>query len=198
MSGIEQLDTQLLLAINGARAHWMDVLMVLFSDKYFWIWLYAPVALIIFRKWGWKGGLLCAALLVTAFILTDQVSVHLFKNVIKRPRPCTVPGLMDQLQLLEGFCNSKYGFVSSHAANTACVAIFLLAGKCITWKNARRVEKLLFILLPVYFLGNGYSRIYLGLHYPGDVLAGWLLGAFIGFVFARFFMAVSRKYLPVS
>lgn len=172
-------DLSLLFGINHLRAEWLSYVMVLVSDKYFWIFLYLPLLLLLYRHYSWRA-IAGVAVLVGAFVLTDWISVHAFKNVVERLRPCHNPEIAANLVIFEGACKGKFGFVSSHAANTMCVASFLMLSGLLVYNSGGRFERALFYILPVYVLLNAYSRVYLGVHYPSDILGGWALGLFMG------------------
>lgn len=185
MDALIQLDQKVFLIINGLHSPVFDFLMYWLSDKYIWVPLYAFLLFLMFREnrnHFWLV-LLMVALLVT---LTDQISVKLFKDVFMRLRPCHEPALDGLVRTLYGQCGGKYGFVSSHATNTFGVAVFTglaLFGRY-KW------------LMPAMLVWAGlvsYSRIYLGVHYPGDVIGGALTGALTGYlVFLLFRFLRSR------
>lgn len=168
-------DTWLLLAINGFHAPWADVVMWWVSSKLIWIPLYLFLAYLLWNEYGhlvWRSLLLVLLLVV----LTDQSSV-LIKNGVKRPRPTHEAGIENVIHVVKDYRGGAYGFVSSHAANTTGIALF--AGLLLR----RRIKNLLPALIVWAFLVS-YSRIYLGVHYPGDVLGGCLVGAFFGWTLA--------------
>jgi undecaprenyl-diphosphatase len=185
MDALIQFDQNLFLIINGLHSPFFDFLMYWFSDKYIWVPLYAFLLFLMFREnrnHFWLV-LLMVALLVT---LTDQISVKLFKDVFMRLRPCHEPALDGMVRTLYGQCGGKYGFVSSHATNTFGVAVFTGLVLTIRYKW----------IIPVMLAWAGlvsYSRIYLGVHYPGDVITGALTGAMTGYlVFLLFRMRKTR------
>ncbi len=185
MDALIQFDQNLFLIINGLHSPFFDFLMYWFSDKYIWVPLYAFLLFLMFREnrnHFWLV-LLMVALLVT---LTDQISVKLFKDVFMRLRPCHEPALDGMVRTLYGQCGGKYGFVSSHATNTFGVAVFTGLVLTIRYKW----------IIPVMLTWAAmvcYSRIYLGVHYPGDVAAGALTGAMTGYlVFLLFRMLKTR------
>lgn len=162
-------DTQLFLFLNGIHSPFWDPIMVFVSGKLSWMPLYLVLIFFIARKHGWKAiwWLVAIALVVVA---TDQISVGLFKNVFHRLRPCHNTDIQGIMHLV-GKCGGQFGFVSSHAANTFGVAVFL----SLLFKNKWVTYSLLFWAVFV-----SYSRIYLGVHYPGDVICGAILGAGLG------------------
>jgi undecaprenyl-diphosphatase len=162
-------DTQLFLFLNGLHSPVWDPIMIFASGKLTWLPLYLLLIFFIARKYGWKAiwWLLAIALVVVA---ADQVSVVLFKNALQRLRPCHTPELQNLIHLV-GKCGGQFGFVSSHAANTFGVATFLSLVFSKRWVT-------LSLLLWAVFVS--YSRIYLGVHFPGDVLCGAIIGAGIG------------------
>jgi undecaprenyl-diphosphatase len=142
------------------------------SDKFFWIPLYLFLFFLAYKQVGKRIWLLAisAALLI---LLSDQISVHAFKNVFLRLRPCHDLLLQSKVHLLNGYCGGTYGFVSSHAANTFALAMFLslfFQGRI----------KYFGILIFSWAALNAYSRIYGGVHYPADVIAGAILGMGVG------------------
>ncbi len=162
-------DTQLFLFLNGMHSHFWDPIMVFASGKLTWMPLYLLLIFFIARKHGWKTlwWLLAITLVIVA---ADQISSGIFKNGFQRLRPCHNPDLQSVIHLV-GRCGGKFGFVSSHAANTFGVAVFLTLLFKNRWATLGLLSWAAFV---------SYSRIYLGVHFPGDVLCGAILGAGIG------------------
>jgi undecaprenyl-diphosphatase len=167
------IDKQLFLFLNGLHSASLDWLMFHISEKLTWIPLYALILFLVIKKYKWKG--LFFLLFVTLLVfMSDQGSV-LMKNTFVRLRPCHEPSLEGLVHLVRGKCGGRYGFVSSHAANTFALAALVI----MVLKDTHRF---MIAVMLGYAILNGYSRIYLGVHYPGDVIFGALLGGGIGLV----------------
>jgi undecaprenyl-diphosphatase len=158
-------DTELFIIINGFRFEWLDPVMEIFSSIRFWIPMYLIVAAaIVLKKRMW--GIATLVALAVSFALSDQLSVHLFKNVFERLRPCHVEELKGMVHLLED-CGGKYGFISNHAANSFCFAMFT----SLFFKN-----RYYSIMIFLWAVCVSYSRIYAGKHFPLDVICGAVFG----------------------
>jgi undecaprenyl-diphosphatase len=176
------IDTEILLAINGWHAPWADTLMWIISAKATWIPLYLLlIGLLVWRyrqpamtsvKWLQKVPA-CVVMIVTiglAVGAADFIASGILKDLVARPRPTRVPELEGVLHLVNGYRSGQFGFVSSHAANTmACALLFSLI-----WRN-----KIATCGLMLWVAANCYSRMYLGVHYPTDILGGLIVGALV-------------------
>lgn len=178
-------DKELFLCLNGAHNSFWDFIMFWARDKLIWIPVYVLLLFILWKNYRGKIwiAILFAALLI---FLSDQISVHLFKDVFQRLRPCHEPDLAGMVHLVNGKCGGQYGFYSSHASNISAVAVFVLS-------LMRKKEKLTIILILLWAGLIIYSRIYLGVHYPGDVVAGALAGSLLGWMIARFLKNLLKK-----
>lgn len=168
---LEQLDVNLFLSLNALHSNFWDVIMYWFSEEITWIPLYAILLVGLFKKYGWKKLIPVVIGVALTITLTDQISVKAFKEVFERYRPCHNIEIQHLVHLVKNHCGGQYGFVSSHAANTFGLSAFL----CLLFSNNKLGLGLMFWAAVV-----SYSRIYLGVHYPADILAGALLGILIG------------------
>ena len=180
---LEQLlhiDTEILLAINGWHAPWADQLMWIISAKTTWIPLYLLlIGLLVWRyrqpamtsvKWLQRVPACVVMIVVIGLAVgaADFIASGILKDLVARPRPTRVPELEGVLHLVNGYKSGKFGFVSSHAANTMAVALLF----SLIWRN-----KIATVGLMLWVAANCYSRMYLGVHYPTDILGGLLIGA---------------------
>ena len=170
MTELKQLDYELYLYLNNLGSETWDPFWLLLTNKWSSIPLYAVLLILIFKRFGLKGTLytiVFVALLITA---TDQLA-NVFKHGFERLRPCRQEGIMEQARFIAVRCGS-YGYFSAHAASAMALAVFV--GLLL-----RNTYKWLLPLLMIWAFLVGYSRIYVGVHYPGDVLTGFVMGAVI-------------------
>lgn len=174
MEKLIEIDQSWLLAINGAHCGVMDQVMWYISQAWVWIPLYVVLIGLLIWRFGWKWGLVYTIALVAAVGLSDWISSGVIKHLVCRPRPTHEPALEGLVHVVNGYVGGLYGFVSSHAANTMSLAV--LFG--LIWN---KINHQAWWLLS-YVVVNCYSRMYLGVHYPGDILGGLLVGTVMAFV----------------
>ena len=179
------IDTSITLYLNSLHNSLFDSIMLFVSGKLSWVPLYLVLMFFAYKKTKnikvFLFFLVSIALLVT---IADQSSVHLFKNVFERLRPCHCEQIRNSIHIVNNHCGGQFGFVSSHATNMFALAIFL----SLFFKN-----KTVTILLVAWATLVAYSRIYLGVHYLGDVLGGAILGTVIAFIVYFIFKKISNK-----
>ena len=164
------LDKSLLLFLNSLHTPFLDWVMFWISYKFTFIPLYAAAIYFFFKKFGQTGWVILV-MAVVSVALADQISVHLFKDVFQRLRPTHTPGLEDLIHVVRDQRGGLYGFVSSHAANAFSFAVFSLLVFKVRWYT---------IAILCWALLVSYTRIYMGLHFPGDILGGAIVGSLIG------------------
>ncbi|MBI9057140.1 MAG: phosphatase PAP2 family protein [Labilibaculum sp.] len=179
------LDKELLLLLNGQQHYFWDYLMRLISEKEMWYVFYVVLIGCILNTYGWRKGGLILISLVLVIVVSDQIASGIFKPLFKRFRPSRDPDFSHMVNLVQGYTGGKYGFVSSHAANSFGLAVLA----SLILKN--RITSVFLIFWAIIV---SYSRIYLGVHYPGDILVGSLIG--IGMAYLGYFLL--QKYFKSS
>lgn len=171
MEKLIEFDRQLFLFLNGLHSSWADQPMFLISTEWLWFPLYAFFIYLIIKKMKTKAWLPIVAI-VLAVVLSDKISTAIKKKV-QRFRPTHDLVLAERVHTVNDYRGGNYGFVSSHASNTFCVALLVTL----------LLETSTFVTVLLFFWATlvSYSRIYLGVHFPFDILFGALLGMIIAF-----------------
>jgi undecaprenyl-diphosphatase len=167
---LQTIDEKILFLINGQHSLFFDNFMWWVSGKYSWWPFYLLILVFLAVKQKWKAWL-ALVFLILVITISDQSSVHFFKNVFMRLRPTHNPEIKDLIVLVNDYRGGMYGFISSHASNTFAVAVFLR----VMFKEYR-----LSLILLAWAVLVSYSRVYLRVHYPFDVIAGAAWGSLIG------------------
>ncbi|MCB0802104.1 MAG: phosphatase PAP2 family protein [Flavobacteriales bacterium] len=187
MEFIKHIDQELLLLLNSFHSESFDSIMWFISGKFEWIPFYLFLIFLIIKKFKkdcWII-LIAIALLIT---LSDQISVRFFKNVFERYRPCHNIEIGHLVHLVNNKCGGMYGFVSSHATNSFAIATFILL-------LLRKDYKWITATLIFWASLVSYSRIYLGVHYPADIIAGAILGFLIAYLLFYFLKKIPKLKL---
>lgn len=165
-----ELDKIFTLAINSCHSSFFDNFFYIYTQT--WTWIPAIVVLLVWmwRKWGVRS-LYVVAGIALCILLVDQISSSLLKPWVARLRPTHNPEIADLIHTVNGYRGGRYGFVSSHAANAATFVTFT----ALVFRN-----RFYTILLTLWAFLTAYSRVYLGVHYVGDVLCGALVGVLVG------------------
>lgn len=168
MNSLLNLDTYFFRLINQGGTPFWDPIFLLASNKWAWIPLYAFLVFLIFKKKK-QSGFIALLFITLIIVISDQGSVHLFKNVFQRLRPCH---FLDNVRLVTEGCGGQFGFISSHASNVFGLAVFI----------GSILDKKTFALLFLWAAIVSFSRVYVGVHYPLDILFGMIYGTTIALI----------------
>lgn len=167
------IERYLFFALNGSDSLLLDNIMWTLSGRFVWIPLFLFILFILFYKTPRKGAIIATILFILVFVLSDQISSSLFKPLFERFRPTHHPDFKDLVDVLNNYRGGRFGFISSHATNAFGLAVYL----SLIFKN-----KLVIISSLFWATLNSYTRIYLGVHFISDVLAGALVGSVIALI----------------
>ena len=181
---LNDIDADALLAINGLNDAFQDALWWMVSAKWSSVLLLLAVLWILLHQ-NRRHALLLLATFALAVLVADQVSSGLIKHLVERLRPTHDPSLENTVHVINGYRGGMYGFVSSHAANSFAVATLL---------SFVMRQRLVAFSLFTWALLQCYSRMYLGVHYPGDILGGILVGLLVGWLAWHLMRTIQRRY----
>jgi undecaprenyl-diphosphatase len=187
---LNNLDKALFLAINGLNSPFFDNFMMMFTDRFIWVPMYLTVLVLLFRSCRWQTALIYTLTLIAAIVLTDQTCATLIRPMVERMRPSNIENEISPLvYIVDGYRGGSYGFPSCHSANSFALAVFI----------AMFVKRRGFSLFIVgWALLNSYSRLYLGVHYPGDLLVGAIIGSAFGFLCYVIASALENYSQPIN
>ncbi|MUH36635.1 phosphatase PAP2 family protein [Zobellia amurskyensis] len=182
-----QQDKELFLFLNNLGTSNWDGFWLFISDKFSAIPLYAVLLFLAYKTYGVKKTLVLLVTVALLIVVTDQLG-NFFKYGVQRLRPCHDPSLDGMVRLVKSSCGGKFGYFSAHAANSFAVAFFFTL--LLKYKYAYLGVFLMFWAILV-----AYSRIYLGVHFPLDVLTGAVIGLFFSWLFSKLYIFAIEKYL---
>ena len=183
---ILQWDTNVFIFLNSLGTTTWDSFWLTYTSKFTWIPFYALLLYLIFRQMQFKAFISTIIVVALMILIADQTS-NLFKNGFHRLRPCHLAEIKEGMRLVKSHCGGQYGFFSAHASNTMAVAFFI--GQ--TLKT--RFKNLIYIMV-VWAILMGYSRIYIGVHYPLDVLVGMFIGVITGTLLYKLNLYIIDKF----
>lgn len=178
------IDAEALLAVNGLHDLFQDAFWWMVSAKWSSLLLILSLLWILLHK-NHRHALLVLGMVILAVLLADQVSSGLIKHLVERLRPTHDPSLENAVHVINGYRGGLYGFVSSHAANFFAIATLILF---------IMRHRLVAIAMYGWALVQCYSRMYLGVHYPGDILGGIVVGVLAGWLVWRFMRWIQHRY----
>lgn len=186
MDEIIQLDKELFLYLNTLGTTTWDRFWVFMSERSYWIPFYLLLLYLLIRNFGWRKTGLVLGLTLLMVLFTDQIT-NLLKDGVQRPRPCFTPEFEGVMRGVGCERRGRFGFTSAHASNHFAIALFL----GLVFRN---IYKWMLLFLLIWAALISYSRIYLGVHFPLDVIVGGAMGIALGFGFYRLFIYLTRRY----
>ncbi len=175
---ILEWDTELFLYLNNLGSSTWDGFWLFVTHRFSWVPLYLILLGVILYKRGLKKGFIILLFFILLITIVDQTSYHFFKNGLQRLRPCYNENILGMFRLVKDGCGGKFGFFSSHASNSFAFITFITAlfqRKMFTW------------IMVFWACMVSYSRVYVGVHYPLDIICGSLYGILIGFGIKKIF-----------
>lgn len=178
MEELIHFDKQLLLAVNGSDSLLLDYIIMTLTTATTWIPLYLSLLYVVLKSNARREVLFIVASAALCVLLAGTVDDTIVKPLVARWRPTHDPEIGALVDVVDNYRGGNYGFFSAHAANTFSIALFF---------SLLMRRRLLVVTMVCYSLINCYTRLYLGVHYPGDITVGLLWGALVGWGVYRFF-----------
>ena len=179
-----QTDNQILLFINGMHSPFFDTFMQCYSGKWIWIPMYLSIYFVVLHDFHWKVMLLCMLGLALTITLADQLGATLIRPWVERMRPSNLDNpIAGLVHIVDGYRGGRFGFPSCHAANTFGLSFFIHYFFRRSWLS---------LFLFSWAVLTCYSRMYLGVHYLGDLLTGACIGWISAWLMYHLFLYLSR------
>ena len=183
------LERDLFFALNGSDSVFLDNIMWTISGRFVWIPLFLFIIFIFFYKTPKKTAFLVTIFFILVFVVSDQVSSSIFKPMFERFRPTHHPDFMNDVVFLNDYKGGRFGFISGHATNSFGLAVFLSLLFKYRWIT---VISLFWATL------NSYTRIYLGVHFISDIIAGMIVGSLLAVILYLIFSLVRKPILKTE
>ncbi len=191
LNALIDVDTTVFLFFNGMHAMFWDYFMPMYSGRFIWVPMYAAVLFLLYRSFGWRTATIYLLAIALTITIADQACASWIRPYVARLRPSNLDNPLSLLtQIVDGYRGGSYGFPSCHAANSMAFASFVAM-------MVKRWRFTLFIMLWAFI--NCYTRVYLGVHYPGDLLVGAVIGSAVGclmFLLAQFAASLIDSTAP--
>lgn len=191
IEGLLPAERDLFFAMNGSDSLFLDNVMWTISGRFIWIPVFLFILFIFFYRARRNEAILVSLFLILAFVATDQISSSFFKPFFERFRPTHHPDFRDMVDIMNGYRGGRYGFISGHATNSFGLAVFL----SLVFRNPLVTFSTL-----LWATINSYTRIYLGVHFISDILAGMIVGTFVALLLYAIYAALRKAIIhpPLS
>ncbi len=181
---LHHFDQQLTLTVNGSESVFWDNIAICVTNTFAWTLVIAMLLVVFFRNNDHRGALLILLSIGLMIFVADRLCSGLVKPLVARWRPTQDPEIMYMVDVLNGYRGGRFGFFSGHACNTMCMAVFL--SRLFRFRPVT-------ITLILWSLTTTFTRIYLGVHYLGDITVGFIMGIIIGLLFYYIYNKVSLR-----
>lgn len=187
LESLVQWDKEVFVYLNTLGTPTWDGFWLVVTNKFYAIPVYLIFLILLFKKLGVKSTLISLVAIAFLITATDQLA-NFFKYGVGRFRPCHDLELEEMFRLVKTSCGGKFGYFSAHAANATALALFVIT---ILSENLTKGWQ---VLILVWAMLVAYSRIYIGVHFPLDVLTGIGIGALFGWLFAKLSIFAFEKF----
>lgn len=189
---VNDWDSSMFLWINGWHTDYMDNFIEFYTHKFIWLPLYLSLVYVVFRNFQWKATLVWLLVAILLLVINDQLCASVLRHEVARMRPSNLDNPISSfVHVVDGYRGGRYGFPSAHAANSFGLAFYVMY-------VFRRI--LLSITMLLWAMMMCYTRIYLGVHYVGDLVAGMMLGlinaTIIYYLFKQFMPHIVESFRP--
>lgn len=187
---LSEVDTNVFLFFNGIHSSFWDYFMSTFTGRFIWIPMYATILYVLLKNFHWKIALCYTIAIALTITFADQVCASVIRPIVGRLRPSNPDNpIVDLVHIVNGKRGGRFTFPSCHASNSFGLAVFLI---CLFRK------RWLSIFIVLWAFANSYTRLYMGLHYPGDLIVGGIVGGLGGWLFCTIAHKIAARLQPSS